>query len=71
MIDNMNGQYNIKVLRVLAYIPNLSAGKGTDKKKNSGALNQRDFHKNVCLLQCHLLENIMMLVEYGGLTPLA
>jgi hypothetical protein len=45
MITN-DGQYNIKAWRVLAYIPNLSAGKGIDgKKSNDAALNRRDFHK--------------------------
>ena len=30
----------------MAYIPNLSAGKGIDgKKTNSGAMNRRDFHQ--------------------------
>jgi hypothetical protein len=33
MSDNMNGQYSMKAFGVLAYIPNLSAGKGTNKRK--------------------------------------
>ena len=63
MITN-DGQYNIKAWRVLAYIPNLSAGKGIDGKKSNGAaLNRRDFHK--CLSVA--LSSVKQHYDAGGI----
>jgi hypothetical protein len=40
------GKYNVHCWRVLAYIPNLSAGKGKDDKAtNQSELNRQDFHE--------------------------
>ena len=64
MID-INGQYNIKAWRVLAYIPNLSKGKGAakSKKKDSGSLNRQDFHK--CLTAA--LTSLTKYYQAGGI----
>lgn len=64
MID-INGQYNIKAWRVLAYIPNLSKGKGAakSKKKDSGSLNRQDFHK--CLTVA--LSSLTKYYQAGGI----
>jgi hypothetical protein len=43
---NTEGRHNIRCWWVLAYIPNLSAGKGKDDRaSNQSELNRQDFHK--------------------------
>lgn len=57
-IVDIDGQYNIKAWRVLAYIPNLSVGKGSDgaKKAQTGEANRRDFHKCLKVAMSSLLK---------------
>ena len=57
-IVDIDGQYNIKAWRVLAYIPNLSVGKGSDgaKKAQTSEANRRDFHKCLKVAMSSLLK---------------
>lgn len=63
MVD-IDGQYNVKAWRVLAYIPNLSTGKGSDgeKKAKTSEANRRDFHE--CLKVA--LSSLVHYYEEGG-----
>ena len=63
MLDS-EGQYNVRCWRVLAYIPNLSAGKGKDDKAtNQSELNRQDFHK--CLEVA--LSSLIQYYKEGGI----
>jgi hypothetical protein len=66
MID-INGQYNIRSWRVLAYIPNLSKGKGSaEQKKKARGKKTEEISTNACVLHCLLFRSTMRKEEFGG-----
>jgi hypothetical protein len=65
----INGQYNIRSWRVLAYIPNLSKGKGSaEQKKKTLVKKTEEISTNACVLHCLLFRSTTMREEFGGLT---